>query len=458
VCACADLAGERGQVFWVLPIGLMGQAWKLGLWRVFRPLFDLVDQSTPVHSFAAKYIYSKELYADFFVLASGLGLMSLAALGTVVYWQVTYDWLPWWLVYAYYFSWVGMGGRGMGGAYTLSHKEGHHRGGGLYRPWIANSVGNFWENWMGLIYGIVPYNFSTAHVFLHHKLNAGKGDTMYQWDLDRSSFSDFQLYQYRVLTYMTGWSSLTIFKDLADAGNSVAGKNYSMLKNGCMLYWVLFPVICMSLLVGVAGCSVLSSVRFMVLIWLEPLTCMTYFLAFINFAFHGFLELDEKGTHLACVNSTVITEGEDDYWGEDDHMAHHYFTAVSHRDLAAHQASQKDVWKKHKGSCFQKLSIVELAVLMLLKEWRRLAELHYVDHSRSMSVDEIAALLEKRARVKEMTYDEYEFEYLPTLRARAQDLVASGSCSNLDQALKQLSHTSSPLFLDSPDGLKCKAS
>jgi len=177
-----------------------------------------------------------------------------------------------------------------------------------------------------------------------------------------------------------------------------------------------------------------------------------------NTTSRGFLELDEKGTHLACVNSTVITEGEDDYWGEDDHMAHHYFTAVSHRDLAAHQASQKDVWKKHKGSCFQKLSIVELAVLMLLKEWRRLAELHYVDHSRSMSVDEIAALLEKRARVKEMTYDEYEFEYLPTLRARAQDLVASGSCSNLDQALKQLSHTSSPLFLDSPDGLKCKAS
>jgi hypothetical protein len=41
---------------------------------------------------------------------------------------VTYDWLPWWLVYAYYFTWVGMGGRGMGGAYTLSHKEGHHRG------------------------------------------------------------------------------------------------------------------------------------------------------------------------------------------------------------------------------------------------------------------------------------------------------------------------------------------
>ena len=426
----------------------MGQAWKLGLWRVFRPLFDVVDQSSVVHSFAAKYVYSKELYADFFVLSVLLGLSSFAALGTVVYWQVTHDWLPWWLVYAYYFAWVGMGGRGMGGAYTLSHKEGHHRGGGLYQPWIANSVGNFWENWMGLVYGIVPYNFSTAHVFLHHKLNAGKGDTMYQWDLDRSSWSDLMLYQYRVLTYMTGWSSLTIFKDLAAAGNKTAAKNLSMLRKGCLAYWLVFPAVCLYLLVGLAGCSWLSSVRFMWLIWLEPLTCMTYFLAFINFAFHGFLELDESGTHLSCVNSTVITEGDDDYWGEDDHMAHHYFTAVTHRDLPAHQKSQEHVWRKHIGSCFKKLSIVELAVLMLLKEWNRLASLHFVDHSGTLSVPEVAALLEKRARVKEMTYDTYEFEYLPTLRARAEALVDSAECSNLDQALKRISHTSSPLFLD----------
>ncbi len=55
-----------------------------------------------------------------------------------------------WLIIAYYFGWVGIGGRGMGGAYTFAHKEGHHRNGGLYRPWIARTVGNFWENWMGV--------------------------------------------------------------------------------------------------------------------------------------------------------------------------------------------------------------------------------------------------------------------------------------------------------------------
>jgi hypothetical protein len=63
--------------------------------------------------------------------------------------QIQYKTLPLWLIYAYYFEWVGLGGRGMGGAYTFAHKEGHHRNGGIYRPWIANTIGNFWENWMG---------------------------------------------------------------------------------------------------------------------------------------------------------------------------------------------------------------------------------------------------------------------------------------------------------------------
>jgi hypothetical protein len=34
------------------------------------------------------------------------------------------------------------------------------------------------------------------------------------------------------------------------------------------------------------------------------------------------------GNHVAMVNSTCIVEGEDDLFGEDDHMAHHYSTTV----------------------------------------------------------------------------------------------------------------------------------
>jgi hypothetical protein len=34
------------------------------------------------------------------------------------------------------------------------------------------------------------------------------------------------------------------------------------------------------------------------------------------------------GNHVAMVNSACIVEGEDDLFGEDDHMAHHYNTTV----------------------------------------------------------------------------------------------------------------------------------
>jgi hypothetical protein len=34
--------------------------------------------------------------------------------------------------------------------------------------------------------------------------------------------------------------------------------------------------------------------------------------AFINIAFHGFVEFDETGRHIPCINSATIIDGEDD--------------------------------------------------------------------------------------------------------------------------------------------------
>lgn len=134
-----------------------------------RKLYAIVDQNKTLRSFAGRYIYSKEVYTDFFAVSFLLALQALVSVAFLFYWQVRklrkfpvlvslkslclvqirYGTLPLWLIYAYYFEWVGLGGRGMGGAYTFAHKEGHHRNGGLYQPWIAKRIGNFWENWMG---------------------------------------------------------------------------------------------------------------------------------------------------------------------------------------------------------------------------------------------------------------------------------------------------------------------
>jgi len=48
---------------------------------------------------------------------------------------------------------------------------------------------------------------------------------------------------------------------------------------------------------------------------------MSFFLALVNWAFHAFIELDASGRHLPHVNALTILDGQDDNFGEDDHMA-----------------------------------------------------------------------------------------------------------------------------------------
>ena len=50
----------------------------------------------------------------------------------------------------------------------------------LYRKWLRKSVGNVFETWVGCLFGNIPYNFTTSHIHIHHRLDGGKGDTFYQ--------------------------------------------------------------------------------------------------------------------------------------------------------------------------------------------------------------------------------------------------------------------------------------
>jgi len=289
----------------------------------------------------------------------------------------------------------------MGSAYALAHKEGHYFG--LYKKWIRNTIGHFFENWLGIFFGNVPYNFTMSHVYyIHHRLDGGIGDTFYEWDFDRSSLADFMLYVHRIFLHMVGYSSVKFF--LAHGQNSKA----VTLQRGMAIYFG--SVIAILILT--------RSPTFVFWIILEPLFCMSYFLALLNIGFHGFIEFDSEGKNIPVVNSTCIIDGEDDLFGEDDHMTHHYNTNVYFKDLPAHQQSKVGEFKKHKASVFQKLSIVELSIFILLGLWDKLAD-HYVDYTGQMSREDIKTMLQRRAQCLETTYEQYE-EYLnnPTPEAR----------------------------------------
>jgi len=145
---------------------------------------------------------------------------------------------------------------------------------------------------------------------------------------------------------------------------------------------------------------------------------MTYFLALLNYGFHGFIEFDENGVNIPCINSTTIIDGDDDYFGEDDHMAHHYYPGVYYKDLAEHQKSKEAEFAKYKASVFRGLSILELSLFILFSQWDLLAD-HYVDYSGKLSREEIKHMLKERAVRRETTYEKYE-HYLsnPTPEAR----------------------------------------
>jgi hypothetical protein len=273
----------------------------------------------------------------------------------------------------------------------------------MYKKWIRNNVGHFFENWLGMFFGNIPNNFTTSHVFIHHRLDGGPGDTFYEWDLDRTNLSEFMLYIYRISKHMVGISSLNSFLFYGQH------TKYDKLYKGVVTY----------LLTGGSILAVTRSFSFVFWIYLQPLMCMTYFLAMLNYGFHGFLEFDADGKSIACVDSTTIIDGDDDCFGEDDHMAHHYNSNVYYKDLAVLQASKIEEFKKHKASVFKGLSIVELSIFVLFSLWDKLAD-HYVDYTGEMTRDEIKDMLKARAQRRQTNYEDYE-KYIknPTPEARA---------------------------------------
>ena len=425
-------------IFWVVPMLIQGQLHRLGLRRIVRPIYKLVDGSPALRRFAKRFVYMRSEHLDYFASAIFLFVSTCLSLCTLFAWQIAFGSLPWWLIVLYFFTWIGPGARGIATAWTLAHREGHVSRGRMYRPWISEWIGNFFENWIGVFYGTVPYSFSTAHIFLHHRLDNGKGDPVYLWDLDRTSFSDLMLYQWRFFKYMTGVANLVELRRESGVHPS-ADRARLKLRRGIAIYWIGVPSCILALLVS-AGSNVESALMFLFFVYLQPLLAMSTFLSIINIAQHAFLEIDERGRLRQHVTSTTILDGIDDSFGEDHHLAHHSIPSMTHDRLHEHVARERSEWASCDGTVFKNTTYIEIAIMIYSGQFDRLIREHYVDFSGKGSVKELATLFEQRARRREMTYEHYEFDYLPGLRDRARRLVKNGNCRNENQAYVYQSH------------------
>lgn len=322
----------------------------------------------------------------------------------------------------------------MAAVYTLSHREGHLPGGRLYHPWIGDRVGNIFENWVGVWFGTVPYNFSTGHVLLHHRFDGGKGDPVYTWDIDRTRFRDLMLYQWRMFRHMTGLGSLLEFRRQIGVMPAIRVA-YLRLLRGMVIYWVCVPTAVFALLTA-TGSSTGSALWFIFFIYFQPLFAMSCFLSLINLGWHCFLEFDKSGRIVQHVASSTIVNGHDDSFGEDYHVAHHHFPRVTHRELSDHIDAERQEWASCYGSIFEKTTIFELAIMVYREQFDKLIRDHYVDFAKDMDEKELATLFEQRAKRTEMSYEEYEFGYLPKLRKRVRELVNLRICSTENEGYR----------------------
>ena len=110
-------------IIWAIPIVGMGQLYKALLKKYLQPIYFQIEQNSLLRSFAAQFLYTKPEHADFFAMSLLVVLNCSVTIPMMFYWQLTYGSLPYWLIFVYYCSWVGLGGSIMGAAYGLAHKE-----------------------------------------------------------------------------------------------------------------------------------------------------------------------------------------------------------------------------------------------------------------------------------------------------------------------------------------------
>ena len=111
----------------------------------------------------------------------------------------------------------------------------------------------------------------------------------------------------------------------------------------------------------------------------------------------------------------------------------------SSRQAGGFSASRHLEWAQSHGAVFEKTTFFEIALLMHLGQFDRLVDRHYAGGG-SLDVSALSALFEKRAKRTEMSYEDYEFRYLPGLRQRVRDLVESGAYKDENRGYVHQAH------------------
>lgn len=281
-----------------------------------------------------------------------------------------------WLAFAYNVFRIGPYFMSFAYVYTLCHKEGHSIVGQYKGIW--NSLfRNIFNWWIGLFFGVMPSTFAYGHTRNHHKYNNELEDIISIADAPRDSFHNFVAYVPRFSLYSINVSTVERF---AKEGR------YNGVAKMCFgtLYYAAFLYACFQV-----------DFWFGVCYGLYPSLENIALLACVNWSWHAFMDPKDFDNEYAA--STTILGDMLNVLNEDYHVVHHMFPA-------AHWTQHPVLYKKHKqdyidnrATIFQNTHVFELFFLIILKEYRKMAE-KFVDLSGKLTVDEKEQIVIERLR------------------------------------------------------------
>jgi len=261
-------------------------------------------------------------------------------------------------------------------SHTLVHKEGHDHLGHFKGPFRCFNIIAEW--WIGPFYGVVPNNYSIAHMKIHHRWHNDVDDVHTNLDLDRTLFGSFLIYVPRFTLYWTGLSPLALLIKRSEWG------------------------LVRTLLIGMVAYYGLG-----VLLWCwSPSFCLCYyiyphaeacvFLCAISYLWHAFVEESDPGNQY--VNSVTVLEGHDNVWNEDFHVVHHHSPSTHWTDAPAHFEKNRDKYAAVNATIFRDTEEGMLLTFLFQKDWDSMAK-HFVDLNGKLTHEEKKALIIRRLSV-----------------------------------------------------------
>jgi len=264
--------------------------------------------------------------------------------------------------------------------YTLCHKEGHSRS-GLFKGPMAPLLGNFFNWWCGLFYGVMPSTFAYGHSINHHRYNNGPNDVVSIADKPRDQWRALVAFFPRWLLYAVNISTIRQF---------INEGNYKTALR------VFYGTVYAFSFVGLVG--YIAGLQFMFLFLVYPILEQTILLSCVMWSWHGFLDIDDPEDGF--VGSVTIQDGPINVLNEDYHVVHHQYPG-------AHWETNPSLYQKHidRGEYKNAIATVlknthafEICVLILLRKYDVLTD-KFVDLSGTLTRDEIHELIIARVRM-----------------------------------------------------------